>query len=104
MATQSWNAAEPQIEQKCAVRLRALLQRLADAGKLLSRDACESFGDDIFVIKTHCGFHAYGWLAGKDWVVSHCTYNNNEEFTDSDRNAVLRNRDLYNNGANHHDS
>lgn len=103
-ATQSWYGVESHVTEACAVRLRALLQRLGDVGKLRSQDAYEGYGANIFAVKTQCGLRAYGWVDGKNWVVSHYTYNNDQEFTDSDRNTVFRNMDLYKTGANDHGS
>lgn len=103
-ASKSWNDVESRVGEACAVRLRALLQRLAGVGKLQSQDAYEDYGDSIFAVKTHCGLRAYGWVDGKNRIVSHCTYNSDQKFTDSDRNTVLRNIDLYNTGANDHGS
>lgn len=103
-ATQSWHGVESQVPEACVVRLLALLQRLADVGKIRSQDAFEDYGENIFAVKTRCGLRAYGWVDGKCLVISHCLYNSNRKFSDSDRNTVRRNIDLYKTGANDHGS
>lgn len=103
-ATQSWYDVESYVTKACAVQLLALLQRLGDVGKLRSQDAYEGYGDNIFAVKARCGLRAYGWVDGKNWVVSHCTYNKDQEITDNDRNTVFRNMHLYKTGVNDHGS
>jgi len=51
-------------------QLQALLERLADFGRLRSPDQWHAQGDGIFAVKSKFGFRAYGWFdrVGSDRV------------------------------------
>lgn len=93
---ESLQTAEMEVQLICKVRLRALLKQLGDIGKLRSRDEFEDHGNNVFSVKTHCGLRAYGWKDGRNFVVSHCTYENEKKLTDSNRHTIQRNMDIYN--------
>lgn len=52
----------PGNQRACVARVRALLQRLADRGRLRVPDEFRHEGDAIWAIRARCGLRAYGWF------------------------------------------
>lgn len=97
-ARESLLEAEGHCEPACKRAIDALTKRLANSGKLSSKDQFTGEGDRIFAIKTRCGLRAYGWYHSSRrgvFVISHYINKKRPKMLDTDRDRVLRNKRIY---------
>lgn len=80
----------------CPAQLQRLTERLADFGKLHSREQFRHEGDQIYAIKARCGLRAYGWFGAHEgraaFIISHYILKRRDQFSSRDRELVLTNR------------
>jgi hypothetical protein len=71
----------------------ALLQRLADLGRLRSPEQFRSEGDGFYAIRHRTGLRAYGWWESNGrFVLSHFILKKKDALDESDRLRMQRNR------------
>ena len=88
----------PGSRDACKAQLRALIQRLAEIGKLRSGDQFRHEGDQIYAVKTRCGLRAYGWFHGNRrgvFVLSHFIMKKKDKLDPKDLNRAKEIRRLY---------
>jgi len=91
-------AQVPGSKEACKAQLRALIQRLADVGKIFSQDQMRMEEDGIFAIKTRCGLRAYGWFHRRRrgvFVISHFIMKKTQKLNRGDLEWAKKNRDQY---------
>lgn len=75
--------------------IAALIQRLADQGRLRSPDQFNAEGDGFHAIKHSSGIRAYGWFEDRNFILSHFILKKQDKLAKSDQTRMQRNRDLY---------
>ena len=92
-------AAVPGNREACPAQLVRLIKRLADFGKLHSRDQFRHEGNQIYAVKARCGLRAYGWFDSHEgraaFVISHYILKKRDKFDPADGRVVEANRTAF---------
>lgn len=91
-------AQVPGSKKGCTAQLQAIIQKLADKGKIFSQDQMRLEEDGIFALKARCGLRAYGWFHRQRrgvFVVSHFIMKKTQKLDRRDLDRARNNRDQY---------
>jgi hypothetical protein len=100
-AYSTWAACQSQ-RDNCLAQMLALLERLANIGRLHSPEQFRAEGEAIFAIKARCGLRAYGWFHRTRraiFVVSHFMVKKTARLDSRDLRQAGQNRELYESGV-----
>lgn len=91
-------AQVPGSKEGCKAQLRAIIQKLADQGKIFSPEQMRLEEDKIFALKARCGLRAYGWFHRQRrnvFVISHFIMKKTQKLDRRDLEWARKNRDQY---------
>lgn len=91
-------AQVPGSKEGCKAQLMALIQRLADIGKIFSPEQMRLEEDGIFALKARCGLRAYGWFHRQRrgvFVISHFVMKKAQKLDRRDLERARQNRNQY---------
>lgn len=96
---ESWNEAighiEPHRIDSTKAKMTALRKRLADFGKIRSKEHFRTEGDlpdgsHFYALKSH-KIRAYGWFSNGVFYISHFAYKKGQKLSKADTNKVIAN-------------
>ncbi|NJN48325.1 MAG: hypothetical protein HC808_19680 [Candidatus Competibacteraceae bacterium] len=94
---------QPDRRNSAKAQLRALIEQLANSGRLKSPEQFRNEGDGFYAIRTKIGLRAYGWFANKKngvsvkglFAISHFIKKKKDKLDPRDKALMIRSRQRY---------